>query len=272
MLYACTQFVDMPIQKMYEFVKKAAICHNCFYFNHRTIDCRKSPCRKCQKRQDSLLHFNSEIKEQETSSSLTSTVLVSYHSQLPAQVVLGTELVEILDRKGQYRPCRALLDSCSQCNCITNRFASFLGLSKKRLDIQLNGVDNLSTKFIYSTSNKVKSRLNRNYTNMSFLIFNEISIQMPSMAINRESFHIPSNIMIADPKFHKPADIDILIGAEFYYELSRSGKIRTPGPSTILQETEFGWIVAGRCTNSRSIQKPPMQALCNLIKFHDLPI
>ena len=45
-----------------------------------------------------------------------------------------------------------------------------------------------------------------------------------------------------------------------------------PGQSTILQETEFGWIVSGRYTNSRSIQKPPMQALCNLIKFHDLPI
>ena len=58
MLYSCNQFLDLSEQARYEFVKKASICHNCFSGTHRTIECRKSPCRKCKKRHNVLLHFN----------------------------------------------------------------------------------------------------------------------------------------------------------------------------------------------------------------------
>ncbi|XP_033212443.1 uncharacterized protein LOC117170034 [Belonocnema kinseyi] len=214
-----------------------------------------------------------EIPEQDVSKPVnSSTTLVSIHAQLPSQVILGTALVEILDNKGQYHPYRALLDSCSQCNSITDKFASALGLKKNRLDMQLRGVDNLKTNVKYTTSTNIKSRVNDLNLKMSFLIFNEISSRMPSITLNRKLFKIPENISLADPEFHRPADVDILIGAEFYYELLGTGKIRFPGQSAVLQETDLGWNVAGRYTQPRTAPISPMQASCNLIKFQDLPI
>ncbi|XP_033218219.1 uncharacterized protein LOC117173687 [Belonocnema kinseyi] len=95
---------------------------------------------------------------------------------------------------------------------------------------------------------------------------------MPSITLNQKLSKIPENISLADPEFHRPADVDILIGAEFYYELLGTGKIRFPGQSAILQETDLDWIVAGRYTQPRTAPISPMQASCNLIKFQDLPI
>ena len=178
---------------------------------------------------------------------------------MPTHIILGTALVEIQDSKGRYHSCRALLDSCSQCNSITDKFASSLGLNKRRLDIKLKGVENLTTTINYSTSTKIKSRVNDISFEVSFLIFKEISGQMPSLPLNKKQFQIPHNIVLADPEFHKPADVDILIGAEFYYELLRAGKIRMPGQGAVLQETELGWIIAGRYGKPRVLQKDPIQ-------------
>ena len=273
LLYYCKQFLNMSTQERYDVVKKASICHNCFNPNYNTRDCRKGSCRICKKRHNSLLHFNSKTREQDVSDSPnSSTTLASFHAQLPSQVILGTALLEILDNKGQYHICCALLDSCSQCNSITDKFASALGLKKKRLDIQLKGVDNLKTNVKYTTSTKIKSRVSDLNLNMSFLVFNEISSRMPSVALDRKLFRIPDNISLADPEFHRPADVDILISAEFYYDLLGAGKIRPPGQSAVLQQTDLGWIVAGRYTQPRVSPIGPMQASCNLIKFQDLPI
>ncbi|XP_033228394.1 uncharacterized protein LOC117180153 [Belonocnema kinseyi] len=104
---------------------------------------------------------------------------------------------------------------------------------------------------------------------MSFLIFQEISGQIPSIPLNRKLFQIPDNIILADPEFHRPAEIDILVGAEYYYELLRSGKIHIPNQTDVLQETDLGWIIVGR------YNKPPLSkrsVSCNLIKFQELPI
>ncbi|XP_043469426.1 uncharacterized protein LOC122503070 [Leptopilina heterotoma] len=258
----------MSTQERYDFVKKAAICHNCFLQNHRTIDCRKQPCQKCKK---DIIHFytlNPKFKQKQIATPQSHV----QQPKSPSHVILGTAVVEILDKNGQYHKCRALLDCCSQCNSITDKFATILGLRKKPVNFQLNGVENLQTKIKYSTSTTIKSCFSNIKREMSFLVFSEISSQMPSISIENKSFQIPSHVCLADPEFHMPAEIDILIGAEFYYELLGSGQIKVPGQTAILQETKLGWIIAGRYTNPNVSNSNPIQTSCNLIKFQDLPI
>lgn len=109
------------------------------------------------------MHFKNENLNQSESKvespASTTTSLISYQGKLQSQVVLGTAVVDILDSIGKYYPCRALLDSCSQCNSITQRLANSLGLSKKKTDIKLKGVENLNSgiKFMTSYKNKIKT-------------------------------------------------------------------------------------------------------------------
>ena len=279
-IYACEQFRNLTTQERYDFVKKVSICHNCLLTTHKTIDCRRGPCRKCQKRHNTLLHFDQPIPAEKEVNSQASTsqcisTLGSYNTDSQGQVILGTAMVEILASKGQYRPCRAFLDSCSQCNSITEKLANDIGLPKKEINTKLKGVENIESRIKYITSTKIKSRYNEVDLNLSFLVFKEISGLMPTIPINKNALRIPNDIFLADPAFHRPSAIDILIGSEYFYHLMREGKIRVKGQSAIFQETDFGWIFAGRYVSPQSPKsalETPSEISCNLIKFHDLPL
>ena len=271
-LWSCSEFLDFSPQERYEFIKKKNLCHNCFNQNHRTIDCRKGPCRKCQKRHNVLLHFEKQAPEKAVaSSSQSATSLVSFQSHRPARVILGTAIVKILDCNGQYRVCRALLDSCSQCNSITEKFASALGLKRKKVEVKLKGVENLEAIIEFCISTSIKSRINDVKFDLSFLVFKEIASRMPSLPLDRNAFQIPEGLILADPEFEKPADVDILLGAECFYELLGTQKVRMKNQSAVLQETELGWIVAGRYTDPRSFRSKP-EVSCNLMNFQELPL
>lgn len=125
LLISCTTFQSMSPRERYNEIKKTSLCHNCLKGNHRTIDCRASTCEKCQRRHNILLHFEKEVLD--TSNSATSTpvtTLASFQARTTSQIILGTAIVDILNIKGEYQSCRALLDSCSQCNSITEKLTN----------------------------------------------------------------------------------------------------------------------------------------------------
>ena len=285
-LYACEQFQNLTPQERYGIVRKASICHNCLLANHRTIDCRRGPCRKCQKRHNTLLHFNQEKPDRkdsilrkdlipQTLRSQCISAVGSFHIQFQTQVVLATAIVDMLDSKGQYRPCRAFLDSCSQCNSITKKLANSLVLIKNETNTKLKGVKNIQSRIKYVISTKIKSRYDHLDLELPFLVFQEISQLIPAIPIDKKAIRIPEDIFLTDPAFHEPSEIDILIGAEHFYNLMREDKMRVKGQSAIFQETDLGWIFAGRYISpqgSKSTRELQSEISRNLIKFYELPI
>ncbi|KAJ0175902.1 hypothetical protein K1T71_008076 [Dendrolimus kikuchii] len=62
--------------------------------------------------------------------------------------------------------------------------------------------------------------------------------------ISCEHLNIPENIQLADPTFDVSSDIDLLIGADIFWDLLEQDKIRLPsGP--FLLNTKLGWVVSG---------------------------
>jgi hypothetical protein len=57
---------------------------------------------------------------------------------------------------------------------------------------------------------------------------------------------LPENIKFADEHFNQPGSIDLLIGADLFYEVLRPGRSTCPVNYPVLQETALGWIVCGR--------------------------
>lgn len=62
--------------------------------------------------------------------------------------------------------------------------------------------------------------------------------------------HVPDNITLADPEFNHPRSIDLLIGADTYWELMRARKFKSNAQGPYFQETELGWIVVGKTSES----------------------
>ena len=54
-----------------------------------------------------------------------------------------------------------------------------------------------------------------------------------------------SDICLADPHFFKPDSIDLILGADVYGQVLRSGLRQFPPSLLVAQDTALGWIVSG---------------------------
>ncbi|XP_053597333.1 uncharacterized protein LOC128668417 [Microplitis demolitor] len=84
---------------------------------------------------------------------------------------------------------------------------------------------------------------------------------MLSAPIDPTNLEIPKNLVLADPEFYKPSEVDALIGVNLFYKLLSVGQIKLQShPDAILQKTQLGWVVAGKL--SQSFKKPHLS--CHL--------
>ncbi|KAH8332944.1 hypothetical protein KR074_010051, partial [Drosophila pseudoananassae] len=82
------------------------------------------------------------------------------------------------------------------------------------------------------------------------IVLKSISSSQPESAVQVLDWNLPDNIKLADPLFHKPQRIDILLGADAFFELLKEGKFKQETYGPVLQNSVFGWIVSGRCKSS----------------------
>lgn len=78
----------------------------------------------------------------------------------------------------------------------------------------------------------------------SYLVVPRITKNIPSKVI-KGNFKIPHEVKLADPSFQTPNRIDLLIGAAHFFDLLRAGRLKLPETEPVVQETCFGWVVAG---------------------------
>ncbi|XP_033225903.1 uncharacterized protein LOC117178585 [Belonocnema kinseyi] len=287
-IFACQKFLAMSTKDRYESVKKALLCTNCLRGKHHPKDCLSSGCRKCGKRHNSLLHFEKKFpdsnsqnsqsgssnqsknddKSNQSSKALHNSI-ASYQLFIPSEVVLATAIVDVIDDRGNMHACRVMLDSGSQPHVITEKFANKIGLKKMVVDIPLGAVNELATTIKYTTSATIKSRYNERKHHLSLFVVKSIGSTMPSELIDRKSIPIPKGVFLADPEFHQPSEVNIILGAQYFYQFLRPGQIPIANHEAVLQENELGWVVAGCFHQTRARQG---MVYCNFTKFSDLPL
>jgi len=78
----------------------------------------------------------------------------------------------------------------------------------------------------------------------------------PSTKLDTSTWKIPKDIKLADEQFDQPGGIDLLIGADLFYEMLRSDRRTRAGNYPVLQETVLGWTLSGR-TPATTTQHDP---------------
>lgn len=106
------------------------------------------------------------------------------------------------------------------------------------------------------------------YKNLTCLTIPSIADLIPSEVFPRDKIKIPANIRLADPDFHIPCPIDLLIGSGATISMFSIGQINLSrqGNDLYLQKTRLGWIVTG-CVTS---QKRAKASTCHLINLENL--
>ena len=171
------------------------------------------------------------------------------------EIILATALVMVRNAFGEYQIGRALLDSCSQANFITEHFSQILCLPRKKHNQEIHSIGHTSSQIKHSTSTTIKSRFNNFELSLPFCITSHIAYH-PDKELDVSTWKIPSNIQLADENFYKSHRIDLLLGTETFFDIISIGQIRLASNLPILQKTLFGWVVSGRyekrCSSSNS--------------------
>ena len=155
---------------------------------------------------------------------MTGTVSSDYQAQEDDEDVytplLGTAMVPVLNSEGDIIYGRALLDSGSQLNFITDKFASELGLTKMATTCTIHTIAAVQPS---ATVGSVRCTLallpDGDRLPVRAHILSKVTGILPMQTIDIVQDFSPKWDDLADSEFDKPGDIDLLIGCEIYEEL-----------------------------------------------------
>lgn len=215
-------FKSKGVDERLKDVTKYKLCINCLRQGHPPSECHMGPCRECKKRHNSLLHHenfsvNNHITVDECSHST-----VNLSIQNSTQVILSTALIKVSNPlTHKYKNVRALLDCDSQSSFISKSLQECLALKTNPIDsLKVIGIgNNVSNNVVESCKIQIVSLKSKFNVQLSCLVLNELTGYLPKYPININNLNLSKDIALADPTFNQPGPIDVLIGADLFWDV-----------------------------------------------------
>lgn len=241
-IYTCQKFHQLSVSDRKQFAWKAKLCINCLRIGHHRNKCRSGPCKKCKLPHNTLLHRDDDSQSEFGSPSKT-TVLSAINSQ-SGQVLLATALIYIRGANNVMHKVKAVLDSGSQASFMTEALMIKLGLPTQQTNFTVAGINNSVSSISKTCTTIIQSRLNNFQARISFLVLPQLT-NSTNVIADIGALNIPNDIILADPEFLSPSSIDILLGADIFWDLLGNKQVRLNHKYPVLQETKFGYVVTG---------------------------
>jgi len=140
-----------------------------------------------------------------------------------------------------------MLDNASTSNFITKSLTKQLGLKTKYANIQIHGFGESGAGSANSIVDLILSPhfdTTEQYCMKAFVVPTISGVQ-PERRVNFRKWKHLKNLNLADPLFYIPADVDILIGAEHYYEIVDGDKEMDTPQTPMAINSAFGWLIGG---------------------------
>lgn len=273
--FKCAKFLNLNQLERYNLIKSKKLCLNCLSANHIATKCPSlNRCQNCRSSHHTLLHrvqSNTSPAPPPSPTAKDTTHQLIASSQAPislkvlevkSEVLLGTARVNLCSSSGIEAVGRALLDSGSQLNFVTERMSQHLRLPRKKINIEINGIGETSAVAQHMCTFKVKSLVGGFTVEIDAIILPSITSHQPHTRIDITRWNLPGNIKLADECFNKPGAVDLLLGTQVFYRLLLVGQIQLENAPT-LQKTHLGWVVAGSFS-SPAARAPTLAHIGNL--------
>ncbi|XP_055918507.1 uncharacterized protein LOC129950600 [Eupeodes corollae] len=270
-IYRCYKFQNLSIPERIHKIKNMNLCYNCLKSSdHSSANCPSSGCRHCGKKHHTLLDLvenaTSFVPQAPLSSSShpVASENLTASKEMPASTshlmyssstensILGTAVINIINKLQHIVPCRVLLDSGSQTHLISERLMQCLGTQRLPSHTTLSCANNVVTIAKHKTILNIGSRINGFTATIEALVIPQITGLLPDKKIDIKGWNIPNNINLSDPHFNVPQRIDLLLGVDLFYTLLCVGQIKLGSNLPALQNTLFGWVVAGQLPKSNN--------------------
>ncbi|CAG9125559.1 unnamed protein product [Plutella xylostella] len=244
-------------------------------YRHYANHCKKPGCKLCKRKHNTLVHVSApkvsnavatdnicqrtekrSVFEPSTTvaatapASINNVALSANIGHQQQDVLLSTALVILLDCNNVEHVARAVLDSGSTSSFMTEELHMRLNLDVAQIDRSIMGINNVTSHVGKRCRVHLKS-LDKSYsTDLHCFVLPSITSNVPGRELDLSTLQLPSHICLADPTFYKPAEVDILIGADLFWDLLGSQRIKLGTGRPVLCETRLGWIVSGPNTSN----------------------
>lgn len=290
-LNVCSQFLALSIAERLSALPSYKVCFNCFRRGHYSTNCKKSGCKICKRKHHTIIHCTDfkqkpsvdnaadrkNVHEQPkpetiptpTSSNadvaLAASISARSHTSSPSDVLLSTALVRCYDVHNKEYIARALLDSGSSSCLMTEKLCKQLNLPFTKVDRSICGINNSLSHIGKMCSVRIKSLSESHSFDLQCFVLPTITDNVPARQIDLRNLNIPIDLHLADPNFHTPAEIDLIIGADLFWSLLGSQKLSLGHKQPILYETRLGWLISGPI-NSGYNNMSNKSLMCNFTK------
>nr|XP_049692272.1 uncharacterized protein LOC126053679 [Helicoverpa armigera] len=269
-LYICPSFQSLSPNSRLDFIKTKRGCVNCLSATHTASQCKSiHTCKQCNKKHHSLLHLDNNNSQTQPSRAPTVESAVADASSATSQqvalcacasvgktprstILLSTAQVYVDTKHNKYISVRCLIDNASQNNIITSACC-------KKLQLDINPLSNSFIKGVGTSSRPILGYVDiivsAKDKTVSFkitaLVVDCITDNLPSHFVDTSTVQHLFELPLADPLWHIPGEVELLLGAKLFPYLLLNNKIISPtAPSAI--ETVFGYILMGEVPASLS--------------------
>lgn len=168
--------------------------------------------------------------------------------------ILPTAVVHIFDINNTPIKCTALLDSGSQSNFITHKLFNRLGIPSTSVNLPIMGFSQNLTTINQRVVLNLASIKGTYKSKNPFLIISNITGMMPQRPIKISKIKFPANIELADDNYAQPKTIDILLGANIFFDILERDQIKLGRSLPLLQQTKLGYVVSGNINLNKSFK------------------
>ncbi|XP_070531349.1 uncharacterized protein [Cardiocondyla obscurior] len=244
----CEAFKKKSPKERRTFVVQAGLCWNCLG-RHRVVNCFSTrTCTVCSGKHHTALHEATEPGAGASASATdrTDATASCHFAEGKRTVLLATARVALRDHFGNEHHVRALIDQGSDASMVTEALVQRLRLPRERSNIAIFGVGGRQCDTARGVVTLRMAPLCGGLeTSCRAIILPRITVYAGLASTVARDWPCLRGIPLADPDFMSADPTDILLGADAYAMILRSGVRRGSPRDPIAQETIFGWIVSG---------------------------
>ena len=241
--FSCKLFLDMGVAQRKSHVQSASLCSNCLRPGHTTSNCTSTfRCRLCKGAHNTLLHVDSNAAPVNHTSVSQDTPL------LQKEGLLMTSQVRLTGPKGQTTVVTAMVDSGASVPVLSGRVMSRLQLKPLDEWLTLTGIEGPGSPIPRPTAWVTVSSMNSDWKRaIKTTILPKVTSDMPrhNLQAVRELPHLRDLAPLADPSFHVPKRVDLLLDVDCLNDILLPDKVSGPIGTPSAWRTLLGWGIMG---------------------------
>ena len=252
-VFSCKMFLEMSVPQRLAHVQSASLCSNCLRPGHVTSSCSSSyRCRLCKGEHNTLVHSDSAVRPVNTarpSAEAGCQKLLPPNSTSKREGLLMTSRVKVTGPTGVSTVVTALLDSGAGMSVMSKRVMKALDLQPSKEWVTLAGIEgpNLSTPRPTAWITVSSALAGDWHRTIQAAVLPKVTSDLPSHHLQavKDLPHLKDLTPLADPQFHIPKKVDLLLDVDVLDEVMLPERIAGPKGTPSAWRTTLGWCVMG---------------------------